>query len=705
MCGIVGLFDQENACSRAIKALNRISYRGKDGCGICCDSCNEYAKDIGSLKCKSESKNAIAHCLHSVVGLVKQPLIGKGKFAANCEIYNWKELNEKHGFNAKNDAELLFNLIEKKGVSDDVLKELDGVYSFIYWIDGKVYAARDIIGLKPLWFAIDGFLVLASEKKALEDIGVSDAQELNPRQIIEYDVKSKKLNLIERRFFSIAPEHEDKDRIKNELKKLLSEAIKKRIPERKFGILFSGGIDSTFIAMVYKEIGFDFTCYTAGLEEEGLKEAEDLVYAEKVSKELGLKLKVRKIKLNEVEKYLKIIEPLIESSDVTKVGVALPFYLACEQAAKDGVKVIFSGLGSEEIFAGYERHGKSSDVNKECLSGLLKMYERDLYRDDVVTMFHNIELRVPFLDKKLVDFALKIPAKFKISDEHKKIILREIAEEMGLKKEFAWRKKRAAQYGSNFDKAIGKLAKKNKSNKAEYLNQFYKMGNQRIGVLFSSGKDSCYSAYIMKKRNYDVACLITMKSKNPDSYMFHTPNVDIARLQAEAMEIPIIFGETEGEKEKELDDLKELISKAKEKYKLDGIATGALFSDYQRQRIEKICDSLGLKMYAPLWHKDQELEMRELINNGFEIIFSSIAAEGLDRSWLGRKITLKDVDRLVQLNRKYGINIAGEGGEFESLVIDAPMFKKKIKIVDSEIKMEVENSGIYKIKKVILAEK
>lgn len=223
----------------------------------------------------------------------------------------------------------------------------------------------------------------------------------------------------------------------------------------------------------------------------------------------------------------------------------------------------------------------------------------------------------------------------------------------------------------------------------------------RLGVLFSSGKDSSYAAYLASKEN-GLACLITVKSKNPDSYMFHTPNIDLVEFQAEAMGLPLIVEESEGVKEEELVDLERAIKRAIDEFKIEGVVTGALFSDYQRERIEKICDKLGLKVFNPLWHKDQEEEMRALIKERFKIIFTSIAAEGLDKSWLGREITSKDVDKLVKIK---GINVAGEGGEFESLVLDCPLFKKKLEIIDSEVVEEGENVAKLIIKKVELVDK
>lgn len=227
----------------------------------------------------------------------------------------------------------------------------------------------------------------------------------------------------------------------------------------------------------------------------------------------------------------------------------------------------------------------------------------------------------------------------------------------------------------------------------------------RLGALFSSGKDSSYALYLMQKQGYEIKCLITIKSKNPDSFMFHTPNIEMTKLQAEAMELPLLEQTTEGKKEDEIRDLEKALEKAKEKYKIGGVVTGALFSDYQRTRIEKVCDKINLKVFSPLWHKDQEKEVRDLVKEGFKVVLSSVAAEGLDRNWLGKELGNGMIDRLVKLNKKSGLNVAGEGGEYESLVLDAPMFKKKIEITDADIIEEDKNIARLIIKKAELAKK
>jgi asparagine synthase (glutamine-hydrolysing) len=224
----------------------------------------------------------------------------------------------------------------------------------------------------------------------------------------------------------------------------------------------------------------------------------------------------------------------------------------------------------------------------------------------------------------------------------------------------------------------------------------------KLGVLFSGGKDSTYALYKAKQKN-EIACLITIISRNPESYMFHTPNIELVDLQAKALGFPLIKKVTKGEKEKELKDLKAAIVESKKKFAIQGIVTGAFASVYQRDRIRNICDELSLECINPLWGQEPEKMMQEMIASGFKFMLSSIAALGLDESWLGRVLTDNDIDKLVELNKKFGVHIAFEGGEAESLVIDGPIFKQKINIIRAEKKMENENTGIYRIIKAELA--
>ncbi|MHC1611311.1 MAG: diphthine--ammonia ligase [Candidatus Methanospirareceae archaeon] len=689
MCGIIGVFNNGRSVELALKGLKVLKDR-KDVL-IRTESDEFHSRDVEELKEKMKpgSKNCIA------CSSCKTAISGKrsGRWVvADAEIYDGDELKE-----------------------DDIFKkEIDGAFAFACWTGGEangddlVYIARDIIGLRPISFAhTDGF-AFASEKRALEAMGYPHAIELDPRTILRYEIREDRLSLEKRDFFSVVPEITDgREGIKEEVLTLLRASILRRIPEgEKFGVLFSGGLDSTLIAYLCKDLGADFVCYTVAVDDPGMEEAEDLTYAKSIAADLGLALRVKKIGVEEVERYLKEVLPLIDDTDTVKISVAVPLYAGCEMAREDGIKTVLYGLGAEELFAGYERHKrvKKDDLNRACLSGLLEMYERDLYRDCMVAKAHGISLRAPFLATDLVDYALKIPAAYKLTETANKAILREIARDLGLTR-VAGRRKRAVQYGANVVKGIEKLAKRRGYRyKRDYLRRFYPSRDIKLGCLFSSGKDSAFALWLMRKAGYPVECLITIKSRNPESYMFHTPAVELVSLQADAMGLPLVTKETAGEKEKELEDLRAAFREAKAEYSIEGVITGALWSTYQKERIERIAGEEDLKVFAPLWHINQETELRLVVSN-FELIFTGISAYGLDRSWLGRRISEEDVDRLVELNRKRGINVSGEGGEFESLVLDGPIFSKRIVIKESEIVEEDENTARLMVREAELVEK
>jgi ABC transporter with metal-binding/Fe-S-binding domain ATP-binding protein len=210
----------------------------------------------------------------------------------------------------------------------------------------------------------------------------------------------------------------------------------------------------------------------------------------------------------------------------------------------------------------------------------------------------------------------------------------------------------------------------------------------RVAVLFSGGKDSVYACYLAKKQGYNLNCLISLFSENKYSYMFHTPSIEKTKKQAELMNLPLLIQKTKGEKEKELLDLKKAIEKAKKKYKIQGIVTGAIQSVYQASRIQKICNELDLECFNPLWQKDEENYLEELIKNKFKIILSGVFAYPLDETWVLREINDKFIKEIKELNKKYKIHIAGEGGEFETFVLDCPLFSRKLKIKSSKISGE-----------------
>lgn len=221
----------------------------------------------------------------------------------------------------------------------------------------------------------------------------------------------------------------------------------------------------------------------------------------------------------------------------------------------------------------------------------------------------------------------------------------------------------------------------------------------KLAALISGGKDSSFAIHRAIQDGHVVTDLITIVPENEDSYMFHSTNLHLTHFISEACGIPLTCAPSTGEKEKELDDLKSALGNVK----VDGVAVGAIASEYQASRVRRICDELGLMMYAPLWHKEPEALLREMIKL-MDIRMVKVAAAGMDESWLGRKFDEKLVDDLKALNRKYRVHLAGEGGEYETLVLDAPYYKKRINLLETE-NAWMGDCGIMRVIRAELGEK
>ncbi|WP_440952249.1 asparagine synthase-related protein [Methanococcoides sp. FTZ1] len=413
----------------------------------------------------------------------------------DVDLYEWKGLCDRYRSDASDiiikDVEFLdiflnetirktisqdSNVPETLAFLDSSLRKLRGVYAFSCKVNDRVYLARDLIGIKPLWYDVSRGLAFASEKKFLEKVGYSEVKELSPRQILCYDLGDNTITIHEREFLSGisdvgGPEYDVRDR----LLVLLKDAVSVRVPDEDFGVMFSAGIDSTILASICKEIaeekGVSVICYTVGLS--GDVPSPDILCAKRISEDLGFDLKVHEIGLEEAENYLKVVVPLIEDASVPKTGVAMTMYAVCVAAKKDGINVLFAGAGADELFAGYDRYKKSDGINRDCLKDILEMHEVNTYRDDTVAAFTGISIRLPYLDERFVEYSLSVPEEFKMSDDMNKVILRRVGEVLGLPDIITKRRKKAAQYGSRFDKALAKLAKRaGFVSKTEYINSF-----------------------------------------------------------------------------------------------------------------------------------------------------------------------------------------------------------------------------------------
>jgi diphthine-ammonia ligase len=226
----------------------------------------------------------------------------------------------------------------------------------------------------------------------------------------------------------------------------------------------------------------------------------------------------------------------------------------------------------------------------------------------------------------------------------------------------------------------------------------------RACALFSGGKDSTFALWCAIHQAYEVVCLLTIFPQRPDSWMFHYPDIEWTRLQAEALRIRQVTANASGLKEQELEAMKEALLALKSTDGIDCVVTGAIQSEYQKWRVERICHELGLRSVAPLWRRDPERLLREQVQMGFEFILTACMAMGLGCDWLGRTIDGKAIDELKGISRRYGVSLVFEGGEAETYVLNAPIFNRRIRI-DEAHPVWKGDSGYLDIVRASLSDK
>ena len=469
MCSIVGLQGNVKA-DDIVKMLKSSKNRGPDSSGLFLD---KIYTDIILDEFSDDNTYPIGfgHNLLSIYDLndrVSEPQpVSNGNLTLvfNGEIYNFKTIRNllsKVGIEKEilSDAEALLYLIDFYN-KDDLVKAIqmairlvDGDYAFAVWDGENIALARDPLGVKPLFYAQnDDLKGFASSKQSLIEVGFDDIETLKPEHILF-------------NWSDIAPAQPIYEKIFEgdvaKIDKLLKLSVTKRVEGlRELGVIFSGGLDSSYLALLLKEISenipLKITLYAVGAE--GSKDVESAKYA---SKFLNLELKICEVTEDLVREALPSVVRAIGDDNLMKVGVGLTTYFATKMVAEDGIKVAFSGQGADELFGGYKRYLKSfvdDTLNYDLRVDMSNMYHVNLERDDACSMLNGVELRLPFLDKNLVELVLNIPDNKKIvsmHDDMRKSILRKLAFEEGLDYEIAYRPKKAAQYGTGIDKILRK---------------------------------------------------------------------------------------------------------------------------------------------------------------------------------------------------------------------------------------------------------
>ncbi|MGB8216083.1 MAG: asparagine synthase-related protein [Candidatus Methanoperedens sp.] len=433
MCGIAGAAGK-NPEALVKKMLEAIKHRGPDGSGTF-----------------STGDITLGNVLLKITGDKQQPLTDGGALTYNGEIYNFRQIAEKLGITTDSDSEALFALIGAKGI-EKAIQELDGDYAFAFVNGEKLHLARDPAGVKPLYYSTGAGFAFASEKKALYAIGMNEIHTLKPGYMLTYSA----WKITEKKVAGFSAGEPITD--ENTASKALYEAIGRAVEKRRYtpaALAFSGGLDSSFIAALIPNVE---------LYSVGMVGSHDIMQTKRAAKLLGLsdKLHLHELTPDEVESALPDVIRAVESGDPFKVSIAIPLFFASKDAHNDGIRVMLSGQGADELFAGYKRYESMNPAELELalLKDLENIAENNLERDDAVTMANAVELRVPYLDREVVKLALRTAPELKIHNGIRKYILRLAAKKL-LPDELVFKEKKAAQYSSGIYSALLKLARKN----------------------------------------------------------------------------------------------------------------------------------------------------------------------------------------------------------------------------------------------------
>ena len=465
--GLQGKFDEKDI----IEMLKTSKYRGTDSSGIYLDKIYTDI-NLDDFKMDCECSIAFGHNLLSVYDsnqrLSKPQPVSNGNLTLifDGQLYNFptiRNLVVKVGVceEINSDAEALLYLIEFYCKKMDLLeavksavKLIDGDYAFAVWNGENLAIVRDPLGVKPLFYAQnDELSAFSSTKQSLKSIGFDDIKTLKPEHIL-YD------------WVDVGPSQPIYEKIMegdvSKIDKMLKLSVSKRVGElREVGVIFSGGVDSSYLALLLKEISENISLKIT-LYAVGVKDSKDLKAAIYASKFLNLDLKICEITEDMIRQNLPLVVKTIGDDNLMKIGVGLTTYFATKMISEDNIKVAFSGQGADELFGGYKRYLESfvnDTLNYDLREDISNMYHVNLERDESCAMLNSVDLRLPFLHKNLVELVLNIPDNKKIvsmHDDMRKSILRKLAFEEGLDYEIAYRPKKAAQYGTGIDKILRK---------------------------------------------------------------------------------------------------------------------------------------------------------------------------------------------------------------------------------------------------------
>ena len=456
MCGYICLWKIDNP-NLAHRMIDRIAHRGPDDLRV------------------SRAPNApvvMAHCRLAIIGPENgiQPIYNnEDALVANGEIYNHADLRAILGesaFETQSDSETILHLFRSEEVR--WIAKLDGMFSFVLATPDRIIAARDPLGIKPLFMARLGEgLAFASELKAFNGLGFHAVEAIEPGTMFDSLNGCRAWYRMPQGAAELLP-GEKPESIRDELRLVLEAAVRKwMVADVEVGAFLSGGLDSSVIAALATD-AIDRPLKTFSV---GVAGSADLVAARAVADHIGSDHHELVYSVDDLVDALPHVIYHLESADVDLVRSALPTHFATTLGRRH-VKAVLTGEGADELFAGYAYHhryaGAPRALADEITRSLGSMHNTNLQRVDRITMAQGLEARTPFLDKDLIDFAQSIPASLKMKitgddarETTEKWILRKACEDL-LPADIVWRKKAQFDEGSGtvaaLDEALSRLS-------------------------------------------------------------------------------------------------------------------------------------------------------------------------------------------------------------------------------------------------------
>jgi asparagine synthase (glutamine-hydrolysing) len=476
MGAIIAVIDKrsENATETAVAMLKMLKHKSTEALGIASHTTAKMEKSIEALENQNvDSPIVVGHIFSKIFTADKpQPVkVNDATLVFDGRIYPVTKVS---------DAEIVAKRLEKnrKEAIKDLIEESEGCFAFAVAESERIIAGRDVMGIHPFYYGENAeFAALASERKALWRIGIKTVNSFPPGNVAFVDRNGFKFKPTKILAYSRAKETTMQAATK-ELERLLQHSVKERVSGlSEIAVAFSGGLDSSIIAFLAKNSGANVHLIHVSLENQ--PETEQ---AKKAAEKLRLPIHVYLYDEEDVEKTLPKVLWLIEEPDPIKTSIGIPFYWTAEKVAEMGFKVMLAGQGADELFGGYQRYVHdyltygAETLRKTFFDDVLKMYETNFERDFKICNFHNVELRLPFVTYQIAKFATELPAEIKVEMKDnglRKLVLRRVAENLGVPQFIAQKPKRAMQYATGVNKTLKKSARMKEMPMKEYVQETF----------------------------------------------------------------------------------------------------------------------------------------------------------------------------------------------------------------------------------------